>query len=42
MGIGTTAVAAKALERSFIGFETNPKYIKIAEQRLSQKTLNEL
>ena len=31
MGVGTTAVAAKTLNRNFIGFETNPKYIEIAE-----------
>ena len=39
VGSGTTAVAAKQLGRNFIGFEINPDYIKIAEQRLAQDTL---
>ena len=34
MGAGTTALAAKKLGRSFIGFELNPEYIKIANKRL--------
>lgn len=36
MGSGTTAVAAKRLNRNFIGFEIQEKYVEIAEQRLKQ------
>lgn len=35
MGSGTTAVACKELGRNFIGFELNPKYCKIAQDRLN-------
>lgn len=38
MGAGTTAVVAKKLNRNYVGFELNPKYKKIAENRL----LNEM
>ncbi len=34
MGSGTTAVACKNLKRNFIGFELNPEYVKIANERL--------
>ena len=34
MGSGTTAVCAKKLNRHFIGFELNPKFHKIACDRL--------
>ena len=34
LGSGTTAVAAKKLERHFIGCEINPGYCRIAEDRL--------
>jgi hypothetical protein len=34
MGAGTTAVVARKLNRNYIGFELNPKYIKIAKKRL--------
>lgn len=34
MGSGTTGVVARKLDRNFIGFELNEKYIKIAEKRL--------
>lgn len=34
MGIGTTAVACKKLNRNFIGCEINPEYVKIANERL--------
>ena len=34
MGSGTTAVAARALGRRFLGFELNPEYIMMAEERL--------
>ena len=36
MGSGTTAVACKQLGRRFIGFEINPKYVSICNQRLAQ------
>jgi len=35
MGAGTTALVATELSRNYIGIELNPKYIKIAEKRLS-------
>jgi len=35
LGSGTTAAVAKRLGRSWIGIETEEKYIKIAEKRLS-------
>lgn len=34
MGSGTTAIAAKELNRDFIGIELSPKYIKMAEKRI--------
>jgi DNA modification methylase len=34
MGTGTTAVVCKKLNRNFIGFEINPEYYKISQQRL--------
>lgn len=34
MGSGTTGVVARKLGRNFIGFELNPKYIKLSEKRL--------
>jgi DNA modification methylase len=34
MGSGTTAAAAARLGRNFIGFEREPEYVKIANQRL--------
>ena len=39
MGSGTTGVACKNLNRSFIGIEKDENYFKIAQQRISQKTL---
>ncbi|HZG52171.1 MAG TPA: site-specific DNA-methyltransferase [Pyrinomonadaceae bacterium] len=35
MGSGTTAVAAKALDRSFIGFEKNPEFYEDSTKRLN-------
>lgn len=35
MGVGTTAVACKTMNRNYIGSELNPKYIKIAKERLT-------
>ena len=34
-GSGTTCVAAKELGRQYIGIEIDPKYAKIAEDRLN-------
>ena len=34
MGSGTTAIAAKQLNRSYIGFEINPEYVAIANRRI--------
>lgn len=44
MGAGTTAIVADRYNRSYIGFEINPEYIKIAERRIAknQPRLNEL
>lgn len=36
MGIGSTCVASKMLERDYIGIEIDPKYFKIAEERLNK------
>lgn len=35
-GSGTTAVAAKKLDRNFIGFELSEKYTEISKQRLNE------
>lgn len=37
MGAGTTALVSSKLNRNYIGFELNPDYIKIAENRLSKE-----
>lgn len=39
LGSGTTAVAAQALGRNFIGIEISSNYVKIARERLRQKPL---
>jgi len=39
MGSGTTGVACKNLNRSFIGIEKDKNYFKIAEQRINARTL---
>ena len=39
MGSGTTGVACKNLNRSFIGIEKDEPYFKIAEQRINARTL---
>ena len=38
-GSGVTLLVAKQLNRKFIGFEINPDYVKIANERLKQSTL---
>lgn len=37
MGAGTTALVSAKLNRNFIGYELNPKYIDIAEKRLQKQ-----
>ena len=39
-GSGTTCMAAKELGRDYIGFEINPKWHKIAVDRLNGITAN--
>lgn len=39
VGSGTTLVAARDLSRNAIGFDINPKYIELCQQRLSQLDL---
>ena len=34
MGSGTTALAAKNLDRNFIGIDLSPEYCKMAEDRI--------
>ncbi|GAB4327271.1 MAG: site-specific DNA-methyltransferase [Phototrophicales bacterium] len=36
MGSGTTGVAAKSLDRPFVGIEKEPEYCAVAEQRIQQ------
>lgn len=36
MGSGTTAVACVRLGRKYIGFELNPQYVEVAQQRLDK------
>lgn len=36
IGSGTTAIVASLLDRHFIGFELNPKYVAIANRRLKK------
>jgi len=40
MGSGTTGVACKNLNRSFVGIEKDEKYFQIAEQRISEANGN--
>ena len=39
MGSGTTGIACKNLNRSFIGIEKDENYFKISEQRINARTL---
>ena len=39
MGSGSTLLAAKNINKSGIGFETNKEYIEIAKERLAQQSL---
>lgn len=40
IGSGTVAIACKQLDRKFIGFDIDKKYIDLTEKRLNQKLLN--
>jgi DNA modification methylase len=35
MGSGTTAAAAKTLERNFIGADSNLDYVQVAQQKIN-------
>jgi len=37
IGIGTTAIAAKQLDRDYLGIDLNPNYIEMAKERFSMK-----
>lgn len=39
LGSGTTAVAAQAMGRGFIGIEIDKKYVQIAQKRLAEETM---
>ncbi len=39
VGTGSTLVAAQDLERNAVGFDLNPKYVSLANMRVSKKTL---
>lgn len=39
IGSGTTAVSCKQLKRNYIGFEKDPNYVKLCNERLSQSIL---
>ena len=39
MGSGTTAVACKELNRNYLGYEINPEYFKVINERLTQETV---
>ena len=34
-GVGSTCIAAAKSDRRFVGYETNPKYVEVARQRLA-------
>ncbi len=37
MGSGQTALAARRARRSFVGYETNPEYVALAQKRMAEK-----
>jgi site-specific DNA-methyltransferase (adenine-specific) len=37
MGSGQTAIAALRTGRHFVGYETDPGYVKLAEERIQQE-----
>jgi len=39
VGSGTTLVSARDLRRNAVGFDLNPKYVELSQQRLSQQAL---
>lgn len=40
MGSGTTAYASKQLERNYLGFELNPKFVALINEKTSQEMLH--
>lgn len=42
VGVGTTSVAAKSLNRNSIGIDLSPKYCRIARSRLAQQCLTDI
>ena len=38
-GSGTTCLAASSSNRIYVGYETNPDYITIAEKRLTERNM---
>lgn len=40
-GSGTTCLAAKILQRNFIGIDINPDYVKLANKRINQTTVQQ-
>jgi len=40
VGIGTTLIAAKDLNRNAVGFDLKPEYVEITKKRLTQSTLS--
>lgn len=41
VGAGTTCVVAKRLGCNYIGFDIDEKYVKISNEKLSQKNLKD-
>ncbi len=39
-GSGTTCIVAKKLNRSYIGIEINPEYVKLSKERIEKETTN--
>jgi len=37
MGSGTTAIVARKLNRNYVGFELNPKYMQIAKTKMKRE-----